>query len=242
MKKSLLLLFAMFATLLASAKTKVEINGIYYNINENNTEWAEVTHKGNSWDEFNEYSGSITIPPTVTYKGIEYRVTSIGWYAFDGCNSLTAINIPESVKSIGNYAFDGCSSLIDITVDCGNTVYDSRNDCNAIIETSSNTLIVGCSTTVIPESVTSIGSSAFFGCRSLTSITIPEGVTSIGSIAFYDCSSLTTITITKNSQLTSIEETTFYNCSSLTAINIPEGVTSIGNSAFINCTKVRLLS
>ena len=89
-------------------------------------------------------------------------------------------------------------------------MYDSRNNCNAIIEMSSNTLIAGCKNTTIPESVTSIGEHAFYGCSSLTFITIPESVTSIGNRAFYGCSGLTSVTI-------------------------PESVTSIGNYAFSDC-------
>ena len=142
------------------------------------------------------------------------------------------------MTSIGGLAFDYCSRLTSIIVAEGNAKYDSRNGCNAIIETSSNTLIVGCSSTVIPESVTSIGGRAFYNCRSLTSITIPEGVTSIGSSAFYYCSSLTSITIHENSRLTSIGDEAFHGCSSLTSITIPESVTSIRGNAFYDCSSL----
>ena len=118
---------------------------------------------------------SITIPNTVT---------SIGKQAFQDCSGLSSITIPNRVTSIGNYAFSGCSGLTSITVSSGNTKYDSRNNCNAIIETSSNKLIFGCKNTVIPNNVTSIGSKAFYYCSGLTSITIPNGVTSIGTNAF----------------------------------------------------------
>ena len=199
---------------------------------------------------------AITIPASVTSIGvyafyecssltaitIPEGVTSIGNYAFEYCWNLTAITIPASVTSIGNYAFAYCSSLTTITVAEGNAKYDSRGGCNAIIETNSNTLIAGCSTTIIPEGVTSIGNGAFNGCSSLTAITIPESVTSIGNGAFYVCRSLTAINIPENSQLTSIGGYAFCGCISLTAINIPESVTSIGDYAFWSCISLTAIN
>jgi len=168
---------------------------------------------------------SITIPNSVT---------SIGDNAFYGCTGLTSINIPNSVTSIGSSAFSNCSSLTSIVVGSGNTVYDSRNNCNAIIKTSTNTLIVGCKNTIIPNSVTSIGSSAFSGCSGLTSVTIPNSVTSIGSSAFSGCSGLTSVTIPNS--VTSIGYGTFSGCSGLTSVTIPNSVTSIGIYAFQYCS------
>lgn len=119
----------------------------------------------------------------------------------------------------------------------GNTIYDSRNGCNAIIETGSNKLVIGCSTTIIPESVTSIGSGAFFSCRNLTSINIPESVTSIEALAFRNCSSLTSISISEN--VTNIGGYAFSGCSSLTSINIPDSVKNVGPSAFRGCSNLK---
>ena len=157
-------------------------------------------------------------------------VTSIGYSAFDDCSSLTSITIPESLTSIGKGAFGGCSSLTSMTVSEGNPVYASRENCNAIIETASNTLIVVSQGSIIPEGVTSIGHYAFAGRSSLTSIVIPDGVTSIGDHAFEGCSSLTSITIPEG--VTSIGDQAFAGCSSLTSIVIPESVTRIEGSAF----------
>ena len=232
-----------------------------------------VTSIGNSaFDDCSSLT-AITIPEGVTSIGnyafygcsslttitIPEGVTSIGTSAFYGCSSLTSVTLPESVSYIGFYAFSGCSSLIAIVVAEGNKVYDSRNGCNAIIETASNILITGCSTTIIPENVTSIEYSAFRDCSSLTSISLPEGVTSIGSYAFYGCSSLTAITIPEN--VTSIGRYAFSGCggeltvncnipsassneygafynSNFTKVTIGEGVTSIGSYAFSDCSSL----
>ena len=193
---------------------------------------------------------SVTIPNSVTSIGMETfsdcsslqsvtipnSVTSIGNYAFSGCSSLESVTIPTSVTSIGNNAFEKCSSLTSIIVEEGDTYYDSRNNCNAIIETKSNTLILGCKNTIIPNSVTSIGANAFDGCSSLESVTIPNSVTSIGGAAFSGCSSLQSVTIPNS--VTSIDYAAFSYCSSLQSITIPNSVTSIGNHVFSGCSSL----
>ena len=184
---------------------------------------------------------------------IPNSVTTLSYTAFYGCSSLTSIKIPKSVMTIPSSAFWDCPGLTSIIVESGNTVYDSRNNCNAIIETNSNTLINGCKNTVIPNSVTSIGGGAFYGCSSLTSIEIPNNVTTIGIEAFLGCDGLTSVTIgtsnfsncfigLKNLQsvtlldgVTTIGIGAFENCSNLTSIEIPNSVTSIGGSAFRGC-------
>ncbi len=164
---------------------------------------------------------------------IPNSVTSIGEGTFSHCSGLTSVTIPNSLTSIGEEAFCCCSGLTSIVVEEGNTKYDSRNICNAIIESSSNTLIAGCKNTTIPNSVTAIGSYAFLRCSGLTSVTIPNSVTSIGKGAFKYCSGLTSVTIPNS--VTSIEEYAFSGCSGLTSITIPNSVTSIGAWAFSGC-------
>ena len=179
----------------------------------------------------------------LAYTEIPNYVTSIGNSAFYGCSGLISMTIPNTVTSIGNSAFSGCSGLTSIVVDAKNTHYDSRNNCNAIIETSNNKLIAGCLNTVIPNSVTCIGDGSFAYCSSLTSITIPNSVTSIEDWAFSDCSGLTSITIPNS--VTSIGYGAFVRCSGLTSITIPNSVTSIEHIAFgylSSLTNIKMMS
>ena len=161
-------------------------------------------------------------------------VTEIGFQAFYDCKDLISITIPKSVTEIGALAFNGCTGLTSIVVAEGNSVYDSRENCNAIIETATNMLFIGCSSTIIPEGVTSIGKRAFDECTGLTNIVIPEGVTRIGTAAFEECTGLTSIVIPEG--VTSIGEKAFYGCTGLTSVVIPESVTEIGDFAFCGCS------
>ena len=177
----------------------------------------------------------IILPNTVTTIGnwafarcsglneftIPEGVNSIGYRAFLGCTGLTSIHIPASVNSIGASIFSYCPGITRITVDDANPVYDSREGCNAIIESSSNKLIAGCQNTVIPNTIETIGVRAFEFCQNLTSITIPSSVTSIEKSAFWGCSGLTEIFIP--STVTSIDWSSFAGYSGLTSLTVQDG-------------------
>ena len=182
-------------------------------------------------------------------------VTKIGTHAFDGCFGLTTMTISSGVSQIGDGAFALCKGLISLAVSPDNPVYDSRDNCNAIIHTGTNNLISACLNTKIPSSVVSIGDNAFEGID-IVKLIIPESVKSIGKAAFANCNSLEEVVIPDQlneireqafiycnalkkislpSIITSIGEYTFFYCSALTEITIPEGVTSIGYRAFGYC-------
>lgn len=199
---------------------------------------------------------------SLTSFTIPNSVTSIGGEAFESCTALTSITIPADVSRIDNFAFSWCTALSSIIVEAGNIVYDSRNNCNAIIQTETNTLIKGCQSTIIPNSVTSINDFAFDNCIGLKTFSIPEGVTSIGKSAFWQCTNLTSVSIPESvysignaafegckslvsiklpESITIIGDSTFRGCNSLTAISIPDGITSIGEEAFLNCMSLTSL-
>ena len=161
-------------------------------------------------------------------------VTKIGDHVFCNYNGLNSLVISKSVKEIGGDNFYGCRENLNyIKVETGNPNYNSRNNCNAIIETATNKLILGCKNSTIPTGLVTIGAGSFSGCRKLSAITIPNSVSAIENGAFSSCSSLTSIAIP--SSVKTIGQMAFSWCTALTSINIPNSVKYIGYLAFENC-------
>ena len=211
-----------------------------------------------------DVAGEIVIPKSVTeigtdafikHKGITHvtipdSVTVIGINAFRDCENLISINIPKSVNKIKERAFLNCPKLQSIKIDQDNEIYDSRANCNAIIETSTNVLISGSNTTVIPESVVAIGDSAFWGFVGLRDIHIPSSVTSIGTKAFRECCGIEKITVDPNNKKYDSRENcnaiidTFKNELVVGCKNteIPTSVEHIGDFSFLGCSGLKSIN
>ncbi len=269
MKKILLLFYLLLLPVLASAAV-VQINGIYYELDETN-KVAKVTYKD---IDYNSYSGTVIIPETVKYGGKEYSVTEINNYAFLKCSNLTNVTISNTVTTIGEFAFSDCSQLSSITIGTGVTTIgiNAFRNCNSLTYVHIQDLAAWCNisfkwiylteridnsnplifahhlylngkeikTLTIPNSVTTIKQAVFQGCTGLTSVTIHNGVTSIGRGAFQGCTNL--IFANFPSSITTIDDGAFQGCSSLSTVTIPNGVTSIGDGAFHSCSSLTTLT
>ena len=167
---------------------------------------------------------SITIPSNIT-------TVSIG--AFKGCTGLNSIVVPATVTKIQAGVFEGCTVLESIAVDGENTVYDSRENCNAIIETATNRLLITCKNTIIPGSVIAFGDYAFAGNTNIVDFTIPDGIKTIGNYAFSGCTKLKSIKIPET--ITEIGVGAFEGCTMLANIELPGGMTHIPASMFSEC-------
>ncbi|ELM3645118.1 leucine-rich repeat domain-containing protein [Flavobacterium psychrophilum] len=193
------------------------------------------------------FTGAAEIPETVAYNSENYAVTAIGESAFEHCNNLTSVTIPNSVTTIGDYVFVGCFGLTSVTIP--NSVITINRGAFAGCRSLTSVTIPNSVTTIrrgvfsacsglisvtIPNSVTDIENGAFFSCSGLTSVTIPNSVTTIGDGSFGECSGLTSVTIPNS--VTTIGDEAFADCSGLTSVTIPNSVTSIGDYVFGGCS------
>lgn len=203
---------------------------------------------------------TLVLPDSVTFEGRTYVVDGVGRYAFcnrieikhllitetithidegafNGCANLESVYVSSSLDWLDAYAFRNCHRLREIKVDGSNERYDSRDDCNAVIDREYNSLVLGCQATRIPQGVTSIGDYAFVGQMGLSTLTIPEGVESLGIGAFEECTGLFHVSLPLS--LKSIGSSTFYGCVSLEKVHIPDSVRYIGGQALAGCQRLR---
>ena len=187
---------------------------------------SSVCHEGKTYQvkyiEPESFGLRLEIKCLIISEGVE----QIGRRAFNGCLNLADISIPSTLEYWGEALFEYCSNLRRITVSDQNEDLDSRDDCNAIIETDKNTLIFGCTGTKIPASVTTIGQYAFRQCcQYLERIVIPEGVKRIERWAFSQCINLKEISLPVS--LESMGYGMFNDCMSLESVTIPRNVSEI---------------
>ena len=171
-----------------------------------------------------------------SFKGayiIPSGVTAIEHHAFQDCEELISVFVPSSVVRIGKLAFAGCSRLETISVDRDNSIYDSRENCCAIIETASNKLIAGCQNTFVPDSVTRIGEWSFAGASNLEELILPNSVKIVESWAFSNCYDLKRIILSE--ALIYIGQCAFFECYSLEEIALPESLRIMGDGVFAYC-------
>ena len=260
--RAILAIAIMLCVALPTLAYDFEVDGIYYNYLDKTAKTVAVTYRGsNYYDYSNEYTGSVTIPSSVTYSGTTYSVTSIGSSAFHDCSGLTSVTIPNSVTSIGDCAFWDCDGLTEVNISDLSAwckVDFSSSDANPLYYAKKLKLNgAEIKDLVIPNDVTEIKDYAFYYCSGLTSITIHNSVTSIGDLAFYACDGLTEVTIPNS--VTSIGYEAFYgtawynnqpngilyldNCclgykgdDPTGSLSLKEGTRLIGSSAFSECS------
>ncbi|MBR3148828.1 MAG: leucine-rich repeat protein, partial [Eubacterium sp.] len=213
-------------------KLPANLKELYYGTFKNCTSLMAISIPGSvesiQYDTFNGCT-------SLAYVTLNNGIKQIDNNAFYNCSSLKEINIPASVIYIDNNPFKGCNSVKSVVVDSNNLVFDSRENCNAIIETAENCLVVGFAASTIPSSVIGLGKWAF-GFSEIESIDLPEGLIYFGESAFAYCNQLKSLSIPKNVKY--ISDNLCARCENLTSVSIPEGVLSIGDS-FFGCTSLK---
>ena len=214
------------------------------NIPNSLTYWGyDVVDRYNSRIRTPLYNDTLFVYMPRVYKGvyeIPEGITTIYERAFEFCEKLTGIIIPSTLTEIHYGNFYGCYNLESIQVASQNTVFDSRNNCNAIIETATNTLVIGCQNTIIPEGIVSLGSSAFYSCTKLQEIIIPNTVTNIQSGCFDGCTGLKNIDIPNSVQ--SIGSYAFCRCSRLRTITLGAGLETLEGRVFAACPSIKSIT
>ncbi len=181
-------------------------------------------------------NGAFRDAPIVGELVIPEGIWIIEDFAFDGCNEITSLYIPESVYAMRTHSFHNCTGIKSIVVESSNDSFDSRDNCNAIIRTYPNELILGCDNTVIPDTVTTIEDFAFANCKHMETIVIPDSVTRIGTSAFNECYSLKSIEIPES--VTYINPYTFNGCTNLESVILPVNINFAWHS-FEHCYNLR---
>ncbi|GEM_PF-4736516 len=210
-------------------------DGIYYSLKGTNRKEVSVTY---SKDYAADYSGDLVIPAYVTSSSLHfsgtYKVVEISPDALKYCTKLRSISLPSTIEGVYSKL---PINLEGINVDPNNPNIDSRDNSNAIIKTSTNTLVAGCKNTIIPNSVTSIDHDAFYGCIKLSTLEIPSSVTSIGYNAFYGCTGLQSIKIPAS--VAKIGSSAFYGCTGLVSLELPKSTINIYRTAFAACRSLK---
>lgn len=269
--KKLGLIFLLSLLGVTLSASDISVDGIYYNFDETTRE-AQVTFRGDEsddgWMDFPAselYVGDLVIPPSVTYEGVEYKVTTIGKNAFAGSRQLTSIHFPATITGFGDDAFPLCLSLHTVTVDEENPYYFVYSGVmyqkepleiffvpralSGVVEVYDGvtqippTAFNSCSMieyVSIPNSVQTIGEGAFMRCSTLAEVAIGEGVTAIKREAFSDCLSLQIVTLP--SSIKTIGASAFSGCGNLLFISLNEGLETIGSYAFYGCTYISAIS
>ena len=229
-----LVLFLLASSCVEAMAQRVESDGVCCNIySDGSSDYACVVRFSDDKEENRQaYKGDVVIPPMIVYNNVEYPVTEIASNAFTGCTEMTSLKIPSSITNISPGAFGYSPMTLQIKIDAGNTTYDCRENCNAIIETATNTLVCGFTNTVIPNGVEVIGEGAFDSNTEINVLNIPNSIREIGGFAFRGCTGLTAVEIPASVRV--IHPYAFAECTNLSSVSMPTDLDMLYPYAFEN--------